>query len=233
MKNNILALLSLALALPSAAHAFSQEKNGIKISAKDFMNNPYAQVIENPNWTITAEDLQKHNIAAIKVKITNNTDKPICISGRSVRLSQAKTEDIASKFKKRTIIRPILAYLGANFITTNAIMMAKGFSTTAMTFEEGLTAGIRFRAENAVLMNTRWFMCLAGSIAYGFYLSDLNNQLEILLKQSSLNETTTIAPKQSVEKIIFCEGMLSQNFNFSIFNKSHVPVTDFTVDLCA
>jgi hypothetical protein len=240
-KNNLLALVTLVLALPGALHAFSQEKDGIKISVKDFMNDPYAQVIDNPNWMITAEDLQKHNIAAIKVKVTNNTDKPICISGRSIRLTQAKTEDIAAKFKKRVIIRPILAYLGTRFVTGQVVeAIAPSPQPRGNTFGEMLddlprlvAALEQYSRANIGLLRARWMIPLVGSIAYGFYLSDLNNQLEILLKQSSLNEMITIAPKQSVEKVIFCEGMLSQNFNFSILNRSHVPVAEFAVDLCA
>ncbi len=240
-QNNILALLTLALALPGALHAFSQEKDGIKISVKDFTNDPYAQVIDNPSWTITAEDLQKNNIAAMTVKITNNTDKPICISGRSVRFSQAKINDIAEKLKKRTIIRPILTYFGGLLITgqlIEAIMPPPKFRDyPEMIINDNQNynkARKKYDRESPLLFNTAWLTCLAGSIVYGFYLSNLNHQLEILLKQSSLNEATIIAPKQSVEKIIFCEGILNQNFNFSIFNdESFVSVADFAVDLCA
>lgn len=239
-KNNLLTLAALALAMPGAAHAFSQEKDGIKIQANDFMNNPYAQVIDNPNWTITAEELQKHNIAAIKVKITNNTDKPICISGRSIRLSQANTKDLASKFKKRAIVRPILAYFGSRFVAGQIIEAIKPSpKPMGNTFEEMmnnlpqfLIACEQYANENAGLLKAGWLIPLAGSIAYSYYLSDLNNQLEILLQQASLSEVTTIAPNQSVEKVIFCEGMLSQNFNFNVFNKSQVPVAEFAVDLC-
>jgi len=240
-KNNILMVVSLALALPGALLAFSQEKDGIKISAKDFMNDPYAQVIDNPNWTITAEDLQKHNIATIKVKVTNNTDAPICISGRSIKLLQAKPEDLAVKFKKRVIVRPILAYLASRFVAGQVIerikpslkSMGNTFAEIMDDFPRLVAALEEYNRENAVLLRTKWMACLAGSITYGFYLSDINNQLEILLKQSSLNEMTTIAPGKSVEKVILCDGMLSQNFNFQIFNKSYIPVTEFAIDLNA
>lgn len=234
-KNNLLTLASLTFLIPSAVQAFSQEKDGIKISVKDFMNDPYAQVISNPNWTITAEDLQKHNIAAIKVKVTNNTDKPICISGRSVKLSQTNLEDLAAKFKKRAIVRPILAYFGAGIV--NVVILQQFVRPVnlhpAATFEEGLLAGMRWGEENAGLLQIDRIARLAGAIAYGYYLSDLNNQLDILVKQSALDEMTTIAPNQSVEKVILCEGMLSQNFKFNIFNRSHVPVAEFAVDLNA
>lgn len=117
-KNNILNLAILALVIPGAAHAFSQEKDGIKIQVNDFMKNPYEQVINSSNWTITAEDLQKNNIAPIIVKITNNTDKPIYISGRSIKLLQATPEDIAAKFKKREILPPFLLWCINNIVGT-------------------------------------------------------------------------------------------------------------------
>jgi hypothetical protein len=94
--------------MPNIVRAFSQEKDGIKIQVKDFINDPYVPVIINPKWTITAEDLQKNRFIPLKIKITNTTDKSIYISNRSAKLAQATSIDIASKFKKREVLPPFL-----------------------------------------------------------------------------------------------------------------------------
>lgn len=259
-RNNLLALVALVCVFPGAAHAFSQEKDGIKIQVKAFMNDPYAQVINNPNWTITAEDLQKNNIAPISVKVTNNTDKPICISGRSIKLLQASPEDVAAKFKKREILPSFLllcvngvaatGYWAKMFVgegceavqkiddmhlsDDDSANIAKSDHPRHKEWNDIMTGSMtNILTRTAKIIRISTLTGFTGALAFWAYLKDCNNQLNIVLKQSILDEQITIAPGKSVEKVIMCEGMLSQSFNFNVFNRSHVPVTEFAVDLGA
>ena len=207
--------------LSNVANAFTESKDGITLSARNYTADEL--VIDADGWQLKGMNFAQNGFKPVLLIIQNNSDEEIAISARSLRIKQVDRNDLAPKFRYRTILRPFL-YLCAFDLAVNL-----SFLTLAMTF----TSALNFmKSYKTFLDRCIWAVEIGCFGSYHWYLRTLNEKLDVLLQDIILDQTVVIAPGESVQKVLLFENNINSMFAFRILHAdTQETKTGFDINL--
>jgi len=207
-------IIAATLTIPSLVCAFEQKQDGITLKVTDYGKKTSSVLGYTPDGALTADKFLAKGIHPVRVCITNNTDKPIMISGRSARLKFIDQQTLADIFQN------------ANLLTSSLALDSVALWFGLMAFDK--------------LVGLSYWPILNTIIAVRFYYSSNNKNeavskiLKDLSAQEELRYPEVIQPGKKISKLLLIDERISKKriFEFLMFDEKHEEsITKFEIKL--
>lgn len=213
-KRMINVIFAATLIMPGLVWAVEQKQNGITLKVSDYAHKASSVMGYTPDGALTADKFLTKGIHPVRITIKNDTDKPVMISKRSVRLNVVTQESLVDIFK-------------------NDIVSSAAFS-----------AAVRLTAYMGItyLLNCNsWVYGLDIFLVAMNYHLEVGNKHEVLSKvlkdlsaQEELRYVEMIKPGQKISKLLLIDERIRKNrmIEFSVFDEKHEEIiTKFNIEL--
>lgn len=86
-------VLTTALVIPNLVCAFEHKQDGVTLKVTDYAQKTTSVLGYTPDGALTAEKFLTKGIHPVRITLKNDTNKPVIVSGRSIRLKMIDSEN--------------------------------------------------------------------------------------------------------------------------------------------
>ena len=205
--------ITAALIVPSLLCAFEHKQDGITLKITDYARETTSVLGYTPDGALTAEKFLTKSIHPVRITIKNDTDKPIMISGRSMRLKCIDQQTLVNIFQKDNLLT---TSVGWDHVLAGALLMVS----------------LRLLTESA------WpITCTIGTFwSYKSMISKheiLGKTLKDLTAQEELRYPEVIQPGKKISKLLLIDERMNKKrmIEFVVFEKNEEIITKFEIKL--
>lgn len=221
----ITSVLSVALSLSGIAAAFSEEKDGVRLTAEIFAQDDIG--INAEGWKITAEQLCDNGLVPVRIVLENGGGKVIKITNESLLENSVVN------------IKDAFAQLRYGESWPFLFMAGVKIADFAQCWEFYLSlAESKGAAESLKIFLVHGIAIWPIIIYWWWYLRKQNQNLERALQDALFVEGTEVASGERVEKVLLLNGSNGSTqdagFALSLFNATGENlITTFNINLGA
>lgn len=225
-------ILATALIVPSLVCAFEHKQDGITLKVTDYAQETTSVLGYTPDGALTADAFLTKGIHPIRITLKNDTNKPIMVSGRSIRLKTINQEECVPLLHEHNLAG-IPAW--GHKLGSYALGTLIGFYTINWGFGS-------FDVPYITDQNNKMsIISLVGLICLSRCSSNLANKEEALTKlfkdlaaQEELRYPEVIQPGKKITKLLLIDERTNKKrmVDFLVFDEKHEEtITKFEINL--
>lgn len=207
-------LIAAALVVPSLACASEQKQDNITLKVNDYAQETTSVLGYTPDGALTAEKFLAKGIHPVRITIKNDTNKPVMISGRSMRLKCIDQQGLVDIFQT------------ANLWTSSVALDSVALWFGLMAFDHVILSSY-WTITNTVIAINRYY-------AWSNKNEIINKMLKDLTTQEELRYPEVIQPGKKISKLLLIDERISKKrmVDFLVFDEKHEEViTKFEIKL--